>query len=438
MTNSLPRPGCQAGLTLIELMVAMLLGLLISAGIVSLFISTSSANRVQTQLATLQEEGRYAITRLSGDLRMANGFYCNNEGGEAGALSNGVLKLDKYLRAPKVYVPGATLSAALSDVTTVWGTGAYPAAPQAAYAMPAFFSMRGYDCTTSTCTPVDPKPNSTTMAKTANSRVPGTSVLTLRYLDPASGWAINGTTTSVTNNGSGGVASLTIGQGTGEPAVPTAANYGGLLMLADCNSAQIFAATMSGSTFTPDGTVNFTGTTINPPSNFAPKVFDFKNNFVTVTYYLKVVSDNNGHTTGALIRRVNGTDSELVRGIERLDFRYGVMDANGNTRYLTAAQVDGTTSCPATEPNPLSSVGCLWRSVQSVEVHVLMDGQVPLYTLTANDMAYVYWGDTGDTAAVASAPSDSSRKVMPSQQGFVDQMLRREFTALISVRNYNP
>lgn len=430
-------PPRQAGLTLIELMVAMLLGLLVAAGIVSVFISTSSANRVQTQLATLQEEGRYAVTRLTGDLRMANGFYCNNEGGAAGTLGNGVLQLDKYLRAPKVYVPGATLTAALADVTTNWGSGAYPAAPSAPYAMPAFLSMRGYDCTLSACTPVDPQPNGTSMGTAVGSRVLGTAVLTLRYLDPASGWAINGTTSTV-NAAGGNVSSIVIGQGSGEPAAPTAANYGGLLMLADCNSSQVFAASMSGNTFTPNGTINFSGSTVNAPSSYAPKVFDFKNNFITVTYYLKVVSDNNGHTTGALIRRVNGVDAELVRGIERLDFRYGVMDANGNTRYLTAAQVDATTSCPTTEPNPLTTTGCLWRSVQSVEVHLLMDGQVPLYTLTANDMAYVYWGDTGDTVATPSAPSDSSRKVMPSQQGFVDPMLRREFTALISIRNYNP
>ena len=73
----------QRGVTLIELMVAMVLGLLVAAGIVTVFSSTSSSNKSQTQLARLQEEGRFAISRLGSDLRMANGQYCTNSGGTA-------------------------------------------------------------------------------------------------------------------------------------------------------------------------------------------------------------------------------------------------------------------------------------------------------------------------------------------------------------------
>jgi type IV pilus assembly protein PilW len=53
----------QRGVTLIELMVAMLLGLIVAGGIVTVFSSTSSSNKAQTQLARLQEEGRFAIGR---------------------------------------------------------------------------------------------------------------------------------------------------------------------------------------------------------------------------------------------------------------------------------------------------------------------------------------------------------------------------------------
>ena len=68
----------KSGFTLIELMVAMVLGILVAGGIVTIFISTSSSTKAQTQLARLQEEGRYAIARLSNDLSMANGQYCTN------------------------------------------------------------------------------------------------------------------------------------------------------------------------------------------------------------------------------------------------------------------------------------------------------------------------------------------------------------------------
>jgi len=85
--------------------------------------------------------------------------------------------------------------------------------------------------------------------------------------------------------------------------------------------------------------------------------------------------------------------------------------------------------------SPLNSYGCLWRAVKTIEVHILMDGQTPLYSLSPLETNYVYVVD-GNT--VPSAPDDTRRAVKPSEQGFVHPMLRREFSALISLRNYNP
>lgn len=184
----------QSGLTLIELMVAMVLGLLVAAGIVTVFASTSSSNKAQNQLARLQEEGRFAITRLSSDLSMANGQYCTSSGGVAQPGSGGTY-LD-HLRAPKVYAKNliGTL-AALSDVTTAWGTtsgsATYPAAPTASYSMPSFLFMRGYDCTSTACTPVDPSSiGIPATGKALNKRVIGSDVLTVRYVNPSAGWSI--------------------------------------------------------------------------------------------------------------------------------------------------------------------------------------------------------------------------------------------------------
>jgi type IV pilus assembly protein PilW len=63
-----------------------------------------------------------------------------------------------------------------------------------------------------------------------------------------------------------------------------------------------------------------------------------------------------------------------------------------------------------------------------------MDGQQPLYTLTGNDTYYSYSADTG-TKAIA---LPSAHNIRPSDQGFPDQMLRREFSTLVAVRNFNP
>ena len=443
---------CQRGFTLIELMVAMVLGLLVAAGIVTVFASTSSSNKAQNQVARLQEEGRFAMGRISTDLRMANGQYCNNTGGVAAAASGG--KMLDQIRAPRVYARKLIgTGGALSDVTTGWGTGAYPAAPSAPYSMPSFLYMRGYDCSLTACTPAAPT-TIPTMGTALDKRVKGSDVITVRYVNPTSGWSIGapGGSELATSGSTGTVTSITLKPLTaqGEPPL-TNFNSGDLVMLADCSNAQIFAASFTSPTLTPltDTTNGFgpaAGVPSTQPPESVPKVFDVNRDFQTVTYYLKVVSVNNNGVapfTGALMRRVNGgvakwggSEDELVRGVERMDFRYGVQDASGNISFLTADQVDSSTSsCPPAELNAITTTGCLWRGVTSIEVSLLMDGQVPLYTLAANDLFYSYSNDP-NTGLLA--PEDSSRSVKPTDQGFPDQLLRREFNVLVPVRNYNP
>jgi type IV pilus assembly protein PilW len=427
------------GFSLVELMVAMVLGLLVAGGIVSVFMATSTSSLVQVQLAKLQEEGRFAMTALTTDLRMTNAQYCSNMGGQSTSLSNGVMALDRYLRAPQVLVSGAVFNTALNDNTTVWGTtsgsNTYPASPAAAFTMPSFVTLRGYDCSVTACTPADPADPSgagiPAQGTTIGNRVPGSSVITLRYLNGTRGWALDGIKSSMALSANT-VTSITIVPQAGEPPLSNVAT-GDLMMLADCNSSQVFSATAAGSTFTP--VLNYSA--VARPSGLTPKLFDFTRDFQTVSYYLQVVSDNNGHTTGALMRRVNGISGEVVRGIERLDFLYGVVDTAGNTSYRTAADIDSATTCASsTVTTAGGDPGCLWRSVQNIEVHILMGGQTPLYSLTAPELQYQYYADSG--VAGMSAPDDSKRTVMPSQQGFDNHMLRREFTAVVAIRNYNP
>lgn len=453
LAHKQPSHPAQAGVTLIELMVAMVLGLVVSAGIVTVFSSTSSSNKAQIQLATLQEEGRFAIGRLGTDLRMANGLYCNNTGGSASATASGTL-LDQ-LRSPKVYANGLIgaaggISGALGDVTTPWASGSYPAKPTAAYSMPAFLFTRGYDCTLTNCTPIDPtSAGLPAMGTTEGKRVKGADVLTVRYVDSSGGWSLGETGgSSLTGSGGGSatLVSVNLVPLAGEPPVADFA-AGDLAMLADCSNAQIFAlGSVAGGVLAVAGGDNVAGSApVVPSPQATPRLFDVNRDFRTVTYYLQVVSvnhDGNAPYTGALMRRVNGglansahggSEDELVRGVERLDFRYGVEDANGNTSFLTAAQVDSATNCPPQETLAVTTTGCLWRGLKSIEVSILMDGQVPLYTLSGNDLLYAYSAD-----ANAGLLAPGAHAIKPSDQGFPDQLLRREFTALVAVRNFNP
>ncbi|WP_201314437.1 PilW family protein [Dyella sp. EPa41] len=432
--------GRLSGVTLIELMIALVLGLLVAGGIVTLFIATSASHRAQDQLAQVQENGRYAVRRITDDLRMANGQYCSSTGGVASSTGSGLL-LDG-LRAPTVYARDVMTALGTQDLTTRWGqtsgSNTYPATPTAPYSLPSFLSMRGYDCDDKTCKPINP-PTSVVpaMGKASGSRVPGTGIVTLRYVDSSRGWALGGNSWIESNLADGSIAAVHVVPGAGEPLL-TEFKPGDLAMLADCSSAQIFA--VSGAPdFVPVASLNFAAPAAQSTPS-APRLFDFNTDYVTVTYYVKAVANDDGTLTGALVRKQGGTSEEVVRGVERLDFLYGIEDANGNTRYLTADEIDsnasGSIACPPSVPLPLGSdPGCLWRAVKSIEVRLLVAGERPLFTLTENEQMYAYAIDGMSTPA---APGATGRKITPVAQGFVNPKIRREFTALVSVRNYNP
>lgn len=66
----------QTGLTLVEVMVAMVISLLLLGGVVQIFISSKTTYRTDTGLARLQENGRFALSFLTKDVRMAGYFGC--------------------------------------------------------------------------------------------------------------------------------------------------------------------------------------------------------------------------------------------------------------------------------------------------------------------------------------------------------------------------
>ena len=62
----------QRGITLVEMMVAMVVGLILLVGIVQLFISNKQAYRIQEGANVLNENARYAMNQMQFDLRMAD------------------------------------------------------------------------------------------------------------------------------------------------------------------------------------------------------------------------------------------------------------------------------------------------------------------------------------------------------------------------------
>ena len=68
--------GRQAGLTLIELMVSLVLGLVLMAGVIQLFAANKTSYQLTGQISAMQENARYAMSRLERDIRMAGYTGC--------------------------------------------------------------------------------------------------------------------------------------------------------------------------------------------------------------------------------------------------------------------------------------------------------------------------------------------------------------------------
>ncbi len=66
----------QRGLTLVEIMIALLLGLIVTAGMIQVFSSTRESNRVHEAIARMQETGRMALEVVARDVRMADFWGC--------------------------------------------------------------------------------------------------------------------------------------------------------------------------------------------------------------------------------------------------------------------------------------------------------------------------------------------------------------------------
>jgi len=440
----------QSGFTLVELMVALAIGLIASIGIVSLFNGTSRSNRLQEGLARLQENGRFAVARIETDLRMASAPYCN---GNAGNRHLGVVA--PMWRDNPMWVYAADLNlpdsgSPANPMASVDGSGQRSYSDAATnYGLSSRFLMQGFSCTTGiTCAPALWHTGMFPPAGlSAGNRVRNSDILTIRYLR-GTGWPI-----SAGDCGTGG--SITLDPQPGDNPVNFQSGDS-LALLSDCHSPSIVPIsgwagnTLAIGTILPPVPVVERFPSCGPRGERDVRVFNFSRDFVTVTYYLALrAADNpdarvnappNQRLVPVLIRRENGVEQELVRGVDRLDIRYGVRDNAGALRYLTAAQVDNrngnTINCPpkpeGVNPSPTNPLapepGCLWRSVRRIEMHLLVNSGEEVPTLDNIGRSYRYMN-------TQFAPNEST----PLPSGLLSNSYpRREFVAHATTRNKNP
>lgn len=68
----------QRGMTLIELMIALLIGAILLVGAVTVYSSSRATYRLNESMARLQENARFALTHMEPDLRLANFWGLSN------------------------------------------------------------------------------------------------------------------------------------------------------------------------------------------------------------------------------------------------------------------------------------------------------------------------------------------------------------------------
>jgi type IV pilus assembly protein PilW len=79
---------CQTGMTLIEIMIALLIGAFLLGGVLQIFIISKQTNRMQEGLSRLQENGRFALDFLAKDIRMAGFIGCNSKAAITNTLNS--------------------------------------------------------------------------------------------------------------------------------------------------------------------------------------------------------------------------------------------------------------------------------------------------------------------------------------------------------------
>lgn len=312
------------GFSLVELMVALLIGMIILAASVALMVNSKQSYTTQDSLARLQENARFAMQFLMRDIRMAGYYGCadditsvkswlNTSGGFSFNFGN---RIEGSEAGGPFYPSNTSLSSANIS------TGA-----------------------------------------TAGSIWPNTDAISMRMLDA-------GNPITLLSNMPQQSASLQVG-------LTNSLAIGDVIMLTDCSSADLFQITNLNASGGFDLVVHNTGTGSpgNDPANNPMKLSKrYQANsqimkFVSVIYYIgRSTADTSRPALWRQTLVTNPstgvsapTNQELIEGIESLQITYGV-DINGDRIPDYYVKADDSTISGSTPD---------WSKVVAVRVGIL-------------------------------------------------------------------
>ncbi|HKV96488.1 MAG TPA: PilW family protein [Gammaproteobacteria bacterium] len=379
-------PARQQGLSLVELMIALVVGLVFMAGVISMFLASRQSYTLGSAVARLQENGRFALDFMRPVLRLAGYTGC---GGQSlwQAPSVNLLNVQTDFYNFTQAVQGYDYNSPATNVG-----GKYAVASET----PAL------DTSASDWSPALP---ATIWSAISNTVIPGSDIIMIHAVTPG-GIAIssfpgggNSANVKVYNNVSLANAGLVIGT---------------IAYVTNCSQSAVFQATNVNQS---SGTVvHSAGGGVSPGNVSAGKVGNFGlpaqlYTIQTYLYYIGRGADQGPalyqvilSNTGAL-----ATPQELVPDIENMQVLYGVdTDGDGIANQYVAASGIGNWAAA----NIVSvRLGLLIRSNNNV---------VPATTLTALDV---------DGVAVTPPPNPGATTT---------RRLHRVFVETIALRNHVP
>ena len=283
-------PGASKGFTLVELMVAMVIGLLILGGVSVMLINSNRNYNTTDSNARLQENARFAIQFITSDLRRAGYFGCSDDisvvnstlnGGGAGAFALNALEGVENITAGSSWQPSGT------------------AAP------------------------------STTAANAA--AVAGSDGVAIRYLD-----LDNAVTIQQQMPNESAVLFVNAGHGL---------KVNDIIAVTDCDSADVMQLTNvnASSSSGKDNLVHNAGGS-GTPGNSTQKLSKSYNNNATVLkmnttqYY---IGKSASGTTNSLYRVTLNGSEELVEGVDNMQILYGIVTTADRipSTYVNASAV---------------------------------------------------------------------------------------------------
>lgn len=364
----------QHGLSLIELMVALLLSGLLLVGLVQIFSASRASYQMAQGLARVQETSRFAIDYLQRDARMAGQFGCVNDQVHiyAGHGMFGELFLSD--RTNYTTLPNVLNKEALNFDFSIQGFEAKGSASGDTVDLSATELPNGAAADWSPALP-------TSMLNLVPKPIKGSDVLALRYLSAESADILN-----FNLPGEGGP-NATINVNPDQwPVLKKDLDKGGLFGLADCRQVVIFHATQV--------TEGATATTLTvAPTGVNQSTFDGSDTFApgqariyradSFVYYVGLNAQKlpslyraryNVEPNTDKIVLAGGESEQLVDGVENLQLMYGqdsVTDAGKSPIGLIESVLPGDKLVPAGDQRTA------WQRVGSLQVGLLVSSSDP-------------------------------------------------------------